>query len=443
MREVTEMRALDPKTLTAQQAAQMAHLMNDVHISVGNAVGLGAEYGRALAMRRANKIAFEHPEYTDIVEEMGRVAKPRMAKILEQLRATDDPQEQARIMMSHSNATRWDKFLNYYYSNILSSFKTQERNGIGNLSRLVAGIAAHPFAAGIAKARGLEVAELGEIPSQLAGTLLGFQRGMKNFMFTMKYGFDPDILSHISGSRFDAPSVEMKGGWKNPFNIMPRLLNGVDSLFKSMLREQETYGMAHAIAVKEMRQQGLVGGAADRFLKERMAGLRTNPTREMREAADRFALHGTFREAPPKFAQGLMQWKTQVPALNFLIPFVRTPANILKQGLEFSPAGFIMKGAKGTSRAAVQAQGRAALGSALLLPVVGLALNDQITGSGPTDRNMRNSWIQQGWRPNSIRIFPEQSEHIPEITAWLQKTFVLVVMPAPGCSAASTSSPTR
>jgi hypothetical protein len=100
-----------------------------------------------------------------------------------------------------------------------------------------------------------------------------------------------------------------------------------------------------------------------------------------------------------------LQALLRVPGASFIIPFVRTPGNILRQGLEFSPAGFAMKGARtGEGGIGSQAQGRALPGSLALMPMVVWAAQGKLSGSGPSDAAERVALMESGWRPNSVRI---------------------------------------
>ena len=49
-------------------------------------------------------------------------------------------------------------------------------------------------------------------------------------------------------------------------------------------------------------------------------------------------------------------------------------------------------------------RGRMAIGYSFTGLVAGMGLNGTITGNGPPDRNLRKSWIAQGWQPRSIKI---------------------------------------
>ena len=49
-------------------------------------------------------------------------------------------------------------------------------------------------------------------------------------------------------------------------------------------------------------------------------------------------------------------------------------------------------------------KGRMAIGNGVTFSAIWMALNGKITGNGPPDRQLRQSWMQDGWQPRSIKI---------------------------------------
>src|SRR5204862_6795590 len=96
---------------------------------------------------------------------------------------------------------------------------------------------------------------LDELPSQAFGALAGLERGVRDFAFTMRYGVSPDSLSRSLHAgelgKLDVPRVEFAGGGLNPFNVPGRMLDASDTLFRSVARNMELYGLAHAQAKAE------------------------------------------------------------------------------------------------------------------------------------------------------------------------------------------------
>ena len=244
----------------------------------------------------------------------------------------------------------------------------------------------------------------GELPHQVAGAVLGIERGLSDALFSLTHGVNRSALtqsmSAAEAGKLDVPRTEFRGGLANPFNLPGRMLDAADQLFRGIARSQEVYGAAYAQAKRE--------GKKGQALFERMADLRTGTgpeTQQLQDAADLFARRSVFQEQGGPLV-GLTQAAVkQFPPLTFVVPFIRTPANIFRQGFEFSPAGFGMKAARATEgRPQSQALGRAAVGTAVLAPLAWLAATGRMSGSGPSSQAERAQLMESGWRPNSVKV---------------------------------------
>ena len=123
-------------------------------------------------------------------------------------------------------------------------------------------------------------------------------------------------------------------------------------------------------------------------------------------------------------------------ALRFVVPFFRTPWNIQKKFFSLMPTnigaevlsrsvgaaqgkGFKLPAtpnlgrfhaehladlSSGNPRRIAEARGRQALGIAIGGTLLSMADEGSITGSGPLDRDERDLWIANGWKPFSMKI---------------------------------------
>ena len=101
------------------------------------------------------------------------------------------------------------------------------------------------------------------------------------------------------------------------------------------------------------------------------------------------------------------------PGLRLILPFVRTPANIIKHFMERVPllpgqghysALFRKEIYNKNPQVRADAIGRLATGSLFTTIGVIAASSGTITGGGPTDRNRRRVMEEAGWKPYSIKI---------------------------------------
>jgi len=94
--------------------------------------------------------------------------------------------------------------------------------------------------------------------------------------------------------------------------------------------------------------------------------------------------------------------------MKVLLPFVRTPANILRYTFERTPLAPLMSQvradiAAGGARADL-AYARMTTGSMLMLTAADMAMSGNITGGGPSDPREKAALMRTGWQPYSVKI---------------------------------------
>lgn len=185
-----------------------------------------------------------------------------------------------------------------------------------------------------------------------------------------------------------------------------------DDFFKVVAARGEIHAQAHRIVVRE----GLEGEA----LRARYASLLENPTDEMLEAAEREMHELTFTRETPGIAKGLsdirrwMDSGTPIPFGTLVMPFLRTPANLISTGMRYSPLAPFSRRFRDDiaagGEAAEIAKAKVALGSMLWSVWIGMALDGQITGAGPSNPGQRDALMRQGenggqmFQPYSMRM---------------------------------------
>jgi hypothetical protein len=373
--------------------------------------GAKAEAGRALNILRSQARILETGDQR-FIEAALKVPgfDERTKAIAEAVKAAgNDPVKQLEALRSLAVPSKFQLAQAAYYNSLLSGVKTQLRNFIGNSFNLVANLL-QPVAGGPVDAVRAAVTGqarqvyLGELPHGAVGAFSGMPRGFQRALFTLRRGFTPAAVEFAAAGKFDAPRVELPGGLLT--NAPSRLLEAADQFFRTIGHEVELHAGAYALA----RQEGTRGPA----LHARMAELMTGHSPEaiaLRERAETFAARSVFQEQSGPIVQKLLALKSDPKvspvaraALTFVFPFVRTPMNILRQGAEWSPAGLALSGAHRGGRESAQALGRAAFGSAMLLPLAYLAATGRLSGFGTTNAVDRATDMERGWRPNSVKV---------------------------------------
>jgi len=157
-----------------------------------------------------------------------------------------------------------------------------------------------------------------------------------------------------------------------------RLLNAEDRVFRTYAYRRALEDRAKAMALTEIRAGEISRGS----LGQRVREIIEQPPESLASGALADAEVATFTEAN-RLAEGFSRFKEALPpsgrfAADLIFPFVKTPTNIVKRMLEYSPLGFgrnafqvasaVTKKAftEAEQRAFAQTFGRAAVGSGLV-----------------------------------------------------------------------------
>lgn len=253
---------------------------------------------------------------------------------------------------------------------------------------------------------------------------------------------DSILAPHVVGSGMEAGASPVSNGlgqaiaqaqfgpWNNVSDVLRNsLLAAAKTLtiptrfvgLQDELVKQVVYrGKVQAQAVVEGLQQGLAQGSQE--LKDYVAGKLANSFDANGAATDGAALNeakiatyqndlqdkGNFGLTPAgTFLQrGMNQ---NFPPARIVIPFVRTPVNLFRQGVQLTPGLNMlqqeyrqaMMGAVGPEKQA-QAIGQMAVGSLLMGSAGLLAYQGYVTGDAPSNPKLAAEAMATGWRPNSI-----------------------------------------
>lgn len=115
---------------------------------------------------------------------------------------------------------------------------------------------------------------------------------------------------------------------------------------------------------------------------------------------------GHLLDAIDKFTGIVQQARTSDNAIlsniaKFTLPFVRTPMNILKQGIEYSPAGVLtLPGAANKT----EQVSKVLIGSSAVTATALLASSGRTTWAEPTDETAKQTFRAAGMQPYSVKI---------------------------------------
>src|SRR3990167_4959386 len=403
---------------TDRDKVQFSYLTDVAVTLTASYRGAKAEAGRALNILRTKarvldlqearflKAALEAPGFHRDLQQITQAA----------IDAAGDPLVQLRLLRQRASGTWFDYVQAAYYASLLSGVKTHLRNIIGNSFNLIANLATPLGAVPADAIRSARTSQrrtvfLGELPQSVVGGFIGLDQGLRNAAFTFRHGFRPSTVESASVGKFDTARIELPGGLVT--NWPSRALEAMDELFRSVARSQELYAGAYAHA----RSEGVVNRQQ---IATRMSAILTaiDPTSDdgrlyqaISDRADVFAARAVFQEEPGPIVAWLLKAKspTSPTALRaaalFITPFIKTPAAILRQGFEASPAGLGMKAARQGGREGAQAIGRAVLGTGFMLgPIAWLAVTGRLTGAPPEDPGDREELYAQGKLANAVKV---------------------------------------
>lgn len=187
-----------------------------------------------------------------------------------------------------------------------------------------------------------------------------------------------------------------------------RFLMATDEFFKQSTYRGRVFADANELAI----QQGLRGKQKAEFIQKYLKESYSETGAAIRADALLQAQRATFTETlDPGLASLLQRAAVENPIVRFVIPFVKTPVNILSTTWQHMPAAGITSrrlradlAAGGARRA--QAVGKQVIGTALFAMAGHLAANGAMTGSGPSDPRTREAWLKNN-QPYAIRVLDE------------------------------------
>ena len=376
------------------------------HVAIQEQVsGMTAEAGRALSAFRmaANASAVDRvlPSLGDIRGGSSRLKD--VADRIVDLEASGVGPGGVNSFTAKALKPRFqDKLIELYYNSLLSGPQTHVTNMLGNTLTAIGQIPEHALAAAVGGARravGRGDADrvlFSEIGARSVGMIQGAREGMAAAAKTLRTGEAADAVTKLEQQTQYAIS-----GVKGSIIRTPtRFLSAEDEVFKGIARRMELAGMS----VREAAKEGHTGAAA----KARAAELLANPTDDMLARSFEYGRYLTFQNALGPVGRHVTAITEAMPALKLILPFVRTPTNILKFAAERSPLAPLMKTWRNDLRAggakADMAIARAMVGTGVAASIFQLAQDGKITGGGPADREAKRLLQRTGWQPYSFKI---------------------------------------
>ena len=259
-----------------------------------------------------------------------------------------------------------------------------------------------------------------EFFGDLAGWGTGIKKGLPIALRAMR---DETFMQEVPTTLEHNKQATIPGAAGQAIRQPSSILRASDMFFKAIASQRELHAIAYRMAAKK----GLSGKAKAEYIKDILDNPDVTMIEQMgrasggkQESLGEVSIAERMKEAEEMqtFTNPLgvvgrvfLEAKKKIRGFRWVIPFVRTPANILKYGLKRTPLGLLDSVKKyaeyrnGTLEAGAVADSAAAslLGTSITAAIVSMAHEGFITGGGPADWNENANKRATGWQPYSIR----------------------------------------
>ena len=411
------------------QFRKMVEMHRAIQLQVS---GLTAEAGRAL--QSFNIQAKSRRQQLRAIDEAieqygGRGAVEGIADTLVKLAESGaDSATLSQVAGKLSRVTSLDTLLTLRQGALLSSYKTHMINIASNMGTMVSAVPERFLAGAISAARGGDGVAMREGVEMVRGVIGGAWDALNIAGRAFKDNVEFDLATKIPearlrtitsgnlsqntlGKSIGLASRALGGKALGEGGMADHLVNGLgwltdlpfralgaeDAFFKHLNARMEL----HALAWRQAESEGLKGKAA----AGRAADLVSNPPDEMLDAAIKQARVQTFTN-PNRAASAIQTALNQVKVARFVVPFIRTPVNLVKYALDRTPIAPLFADVRadmqaGGARRAL-AEARIAMGTSVMVAAGSLASAGKITGAPPKDPALRAVWLKEN-QPYSIK----------------------------------------
>ncbi|NVN63366.1 hypothetical protein FGL97_09030 [Pseudomonas putida] len=382
---------------TEIEQANFLQSLNDLRTTQKAVMASRAEIGRALSVMRADVTTMKQAGH--LLDGVGGAQGAKAIADALTNAARVGGVEAANKLARQAGS---DGFWTAYKSLLLSSPDTHFVNVISNLATSLMQVPTRAVAGGIGAAKRLVglngETRIGESVYQLGGMIEGAVNGAKGAVSSWRTGEDAfGGENKAEVYRTDYPGQQV---WGVPL----RLLQSEDQFFKYLNDGMARYAGAYRMAASELKGQG------PKAVHQRVREILADPPKELVEAGEDAALFHTFNNRAGKITQAVNNLRHSLPygTGNIVVPFLKTPANLITYAVKHSPAAWIFKQVRqdlaSGGHAQEEALARMGIGSLLMsFGALGL-MSGNLTGGGPEDPDARKAWLAAGNQPYSLKI---------------------------------------
>jgi hypothetical protein len=331
---------------------------------------------------------------------------------IDRLQMTPGEKEKAMARMTQQTVKEprfKDKIAEYVINSYISGLSTIAVNAMSAIVKAPLAITER-FLLGIMPGNSIK---LGESKAMLRGLFEGITEGITFGKAGWFAGAPLDTKENVDqirraiGGQSGASEFEKKLG--EVVRVPTRASVAIDEFSKGIFRRMQFNAMASRLAdtIPESKLEGLT--REQMYQKLRQTDLNSlewanavkkiNPT--LAQDITDFAKAQTFQADLGAIGNTMLKLRAEHPELVFVAPFIKTPINILKDALSYTPASMFMKQFKGKKE---EALARTMIGAGLGVSIAYQVAQGNLTGSYPKDSGRREGMIAAGIPEYSIKL---------------------------------------
>jgi hypothetical protein len=360
----------------------------------------------------------------------------KVEDFIEQLARADDANATQKVIAWATKNKTWN-IANEVWINALLSNPTTH---VVNMSSNFVNTFLKPLEAGVGSLIRLENAKkYAKIRAEGVNaitTLAGLTKYLDDVVNYTRLSFkrSDGIIAGSGATKLDNPTKNIKGILGTFVNIPTRFLNSADEFFKQINYRARMYSIAVQKALADNASKTKKVGnnlktkkpitefeaKVDQYFRE---GFDETGTIGINPDALKYAQEATFTQELFGVFDKIQNIANNYPYVRQIIPFVKTPINLMMAIVDRTPLGFARKqfrddffGRSGNLYRTAQVRGQIATGFALITYANYLASTGQITGSTslPSDAPIQSKGLKDlnrnlGFQPYSLRTFNEET----------------------------------
>lgn len=413
----------DPENVEiAGKFAQRVQQLGDLQVSLKTIQTGAARATAAGRIRTFDSVSGERLAAADILDQLNAVGGTKKAAEVarKMLAAGGNPKALSRL----ARGTRWGRWMDihneYWINSILSGPKTHMVNMISNAvqtaslptEKLIGGIA-HGARSGdwtIAREAGrhyIGIAAALRDSWEMAGQAFRAEENILDPRFTV-YDAPPKAISGKGLGLKDGTIFSTGADYLGKVLRLPsRFLLAEDEFFKQI----NYRATLHSKAWVRGTDLGLKGPDLAKYIDDQIDRAFLSTGEGTDAWAKRLAEEATFtRDLEYGLGKTLQRAAAAHPGMRVVMPFIRTPTNILRSVWQRTPGvnrlqrQFMEDLRSADPERVAIAKGRQALGAMMWTSATMWALDGRITGAGPSNINERQRLLETGWQPYSLKV---------------------------------------